>query len=58
MTKKKEGAKMGRPPLPVEDRKSCRLTIRLKADERARIQAEADRLGVSLADALLRRWRK
>ena len=49
--------KMGRPPKPPAERCSERVTIRMTKAERKALEREAKRLGVSLADLLLRPWR-
>lgn len=57
MTKKREGAKMGRPPVKAEDRREV-CAIRMTRKERATIMAEAHRAGITLSDVLMRPWRK
>lgn len=55
--------KRGRPPLPVADKRTRRLEVRLTDDERAEIEAYAAREDADVAeavrDAALRaaRWR-
>ncbi len=58
MTKKKEGAKMGRPPMDPEDVRSIFLAVRVTRREQARLLAEAQRRGISYADLFMRPWRK
>ena len=48
---------MGRPPLGPKA-KSEKLTLRVTPAERKRLEAEAKRLGVTLADVLMRPWRE
>ena len=57
MTKKREGAKMGRPPMDPEDVRSINLGIRITRRERALIQAEAKRAGITLGEVVMRAWR-
>ncbi len=58
MTKKREGAKMGRPPLKPEDRRSVKISIRITPGEVARLDAEARRLGLPVGEVLMLPWRK
>ena len=56
--KHKPKKRMGRPPLPADVAKHDRVTIRLTRSERQRLEAEAKRLGLPLADVLMLPWRK
>ena len=58
MTKKREGAKMGRPPMESGRVPSASLMVRMTERERATILAEARRRGTSGAEVLMRRWRR
>ena len=49
---------MGRPPKPPAEKYSEQVNVRMKRAERARLDAEAKRLGVSLSELLMRPWRK
>ena len=55
---KKRKARMGRPPMEPEQRRSAFLNVRMTRAERAAIQAEADRLAITPTDVLMRPWRK
>ena len=57
MKPKRERKKMGRPALPADVARHDRVTIRITRGERQRLDAEAKRLGVSLADVLMQPWR-
>jgi len=47
----------GRPPIPAAQRRSIALTIRVTAQERARLRTEAERRGITLTELLLLPWR-
>ena len=55
---KKRKARMGRPPMNSEHRRSASLHVRMTQAERAAIEAEADRLAITPTDVLMRPWRK
>lgn len=57
MNPKRQRKKMGRPPLPADVAKHDRVTIRMTRAERQRLEAEAKRLGLPLADVLMLPWR-
>jgi hypothetical protein len=56
MAKRKK--KMGRPFVVEGKPRKARINIRLSQEEYDKIEAEADRLGISVTDLLLRPWRK
>ena len=58
MKTRKGKSKMGRPPKPPDQRHSEQVNVRMTKAERARRQAEADRLEISLSALLMRPWRK
>ena len=58
MTKKRAGAKMGRPPIDPAIKRGVILCIRITRQERARLFAEACRLRTSAGEVLMRPWRK
>ena len=49
---------MGRPPKPLHERRVEQVCIRMTQAERRQLDAEADRLGISLGELLMRPWRK
>ncbi|MHC4661132.1 MAG: plasmid mobilization protein [Planctomycetota bacterium] len=49
---------MGRPFVVEGKPRKARINIRLSQEEYDKIEAEADRLGISVTDLLLRPWRK
>ncbi len=55
---KERKTRMGRPPIDPEKRRCAFLNLRMTQAERAAIQAEADRLGITPTDVLMRPWRK
>jgi len=58
MAQRKHKAKMGRPPLLPHLKRGMVLSIRITRGERARMEAEADKAGLSLAELLMRPWRE
>jgi predicted HicB family RNase H-like nuclease len=48
----------GRPPKPAKLRYSEQLTVKMTRDERRRLEAAAQREGLSLPGLLMRPWRK
>jgi len=57
-TPSKQKTKMGRPPLPAEEKLGEQLNVRATRAERALLEAEAKRLGISVSELLMRPWRK
>lgn len=55
---KKTRARMGRPPIDPEKRRDVFITLRVTKVERALLEAEASKAGRTIADVLLRPWRK
>jgi len=49
---------MGRPPIDPEKRRDVFITLRVTKVERALLEAEASKAGRTIADVLLRPWRK
>jgi len=49
---------MGRPPLPSHLKRGIVLSIRITREERVRLEAEAEKAGLSLAELLMRPWRE
>jgi hypothetical protein len=47
MAGKTETRRMGRPPVPAEERRQVQFTLLLTEDERAELQREAARRGLS-----------
>lgn len=58
MKPKKTRSKMGRPPLPPEQRRSECIMVRCTRKERKRLEAEARKANVSLAELLMLPRRK
>jgi hypothetical protein len=58
MTHIKHRKKMGRPRKPVDQKLSESITVWVSRPERAALEAEADRLGLSLSVLLMRPWRE
>ena len=56
--KRKTKTKMGRPPLPAGMQRTEQLNVRATKAERAMLEAEARRLGMTISDLLMRRWRE
>jgi len=54
----KTKTKMGRPPKPAGERLGEPITVRVTKAERAALEAEAKRLGVSLSALLMLPWRE
>jgi predicted HicB family RNase H-like nuclease len=54
----KKKAKMGRPPLPPEERKSVYLSVRLTKAEHERLKALAKEQGVTVTELIMRQWRE
>ena len=50
--------KMGRPPIPAAERLGEPITVRVTKAERAALEAEAKRLGVSLSALMMLPWRE
>ena len=50
--------KMGRPPLPPEERRNALVTVRLKKVDRDRLEREAEREGLTISGYLLKCWRE
>lgn len=48
----------GRPPLAKKNKRSRALYVQATRAEEKTIQAEADRLGISISRLLLKPWRK
>jgi hypothetical protein len=57
MNMKKRKAKMGRPPIPEADRRDVFTAVRLTRAERAALEAEAKRAGVTVSEIIKRRLR-
>jgi hypothetical protein len=57
-TSKKKASKMGRPPLPLALKRTEILSLKVTAVEKARLEQEAVRLGISVGALLMRPWRK
>ena len=55
---KKKKAKIGRPALKVEDRRTKIVTLRLKPSERKELKKDADAKGLSLSIFLMECWQK
>jgi hypothetical protein len=55
--KARKRSRMGRPPKPPAERYSEQANIRMTRAERARLDAEASRLGLTLSQLLMRPWR-
>lgn len=49
--------KAGRPPKPVGEKQSKRITVYLTPSEYQRFQELAEKEGVSLAELVMRPWR-
>lgn len=54
--KKESGSKMGRPPVPDTERRSARITLRLKPRELRRLEREAKKAGLKVGPYLLSFW--
>ena len=57
MSKKKK-SRMGRPPLPPEERKSVHVSVRLAKAELARLKVLAREHGVTVSELIMRPWRE
>lgn len=57
-TKKKTSKRMGRPPKPAKQRLSAQWCVRMTQAERKMLEAEAERLGITVSDLLMRPWRE
>ena len=55
---KRKKAKMGRPPLKAEDKRTAVITLRLKRSERKQLEEDAKARGMSLSSYLLECWQK
>ena len=55
---KKKQSRMGRPPLPPDERKSVHVSVRLAKAELARLKALAREHGVTVSKLLMRPWRE
>ena len=55
---RKKKAKMGRPVLPEEKRRSEVVNVRMTKAELAALEAEAHKTGATLSEVLMRPWRK
>ncbi|MEW6358500.1 MAG: hypothetical protein AB1696_19355 [Planctomycetota bacterium] len=58
MSAKKTRKKPGPAPLPPDQKQSGLVMVRMVRDEKARLEAEAEAKGVSMANVLLEAWRK
>lgn len=56
--KKKSKARMGRPPMPAGTARTELVAVRISANERQRLEAEAKRRGMTMTDVLLQAWRE
>ena len=56
--KRKPKSKMGRPPLPRGTQKAIRLSVRVTEAERAILDAEAKKQGITISDLLMQVWRE
>jgi len=56
-TKRKPKTKMGRPPLPRGTQKAIRLSVRVTEAERAMLDAQANKQGITISDLLMGPWR-
>ena len=54
----KKTKRMGRPPLPPAERRNKQINLRVTTAERRRLEAEAERLGVSISVLILAPWRE
>ena len=57
MGKKKE-TRMGRPPLPPDERKSMHVSVRLTKAELVRLKILAREHGVTVSELLMQPWRE
>jgi hypothetical protein len=58
VTNKAKGNKRrGRPPKPLEERRTAKLTLRVSTKERDMIHAEAERWNLTITEMLLGPWR-
>jgi len=57
MSQEKQPARMGRPPKPVEDKQSERVSVNMTRRERQALEREAAEAGLSLAAYLLDCWK-
>ena len=55
--KRKPKTKMGRPPLPRGTQKAIRLSVRVTEAERAMLESEAQKQGITISDLLMQVWR-
>lgn len=53
-----DAKRTGRPPKPPEDVRENYISLRVTKSERALLDKEAARLGVTITDLLLRPWRQ
>lgn len=54
----KKKSKMGRPPIPPENRRSVNFTIRLTESERDAVESEARKAGLTVGEFIRRRLLK
>lgn len=47
----------GRPPKPIENRRSVSVMVYLTENERSRLASQAEQEGVTLASLIMRPWR-
>ena len=57
MSKKKK-SRMGRPPLPPDERKSVHVSVRLTMAELVRLKILAREHGMTVSELLIRPWRE
>jgi predicted HicB family RNase H-like nuclease len=55
---KKKKSKMGRPPVPVEKRRSFNLNVRLTENERDALESAARKAGLTVGEYVRRRLRE
>ena len=55
---KKKKPRMGRPPLPPDERKSVHISVRLTRAELARLKTLAREHGMTVSELLIRPWRE
>ena len=58
MARKKTRARMGRPPKPPAERRDQVVSVSLTKAERRRIVAAARAAGITVAELLMRPWRR
>ena len=49
---------MGRPPMAPEDKRNAQICIRVKLEDRRRMDAKARKQGITVSDLIMRLWRK